>query len=102
MSKHTPGPWTADRRFVVAADPVEPSYAIYIAEVCTEDAADRIASPAQQNANALLIAAAPDLKHALTLMLREHDALCLATASTEDRWPAAAVARAAIAKATGE
>ena len=52
--------------------------------------------------DARLIAAAPDLLHALNLMLREHDALCLANGTTEDRWPAAGIARAAINKATGE
>ena len=52
--------------------------------------------------DARLIAAAPDLLHALNLMLREHDALCLANGTTEDRWHAAGIARAAINKATGE
>lgn len=50
---------------------------------------------------AALIAAAPDLLHALRLMLREHDALQLAKGSTEDRWTAATIARAAINKAEG-
>lgn len=44
-------------------------------------------------ANARLIAAAPDMLHALRLMLREHDALQMAAGSTEDRWPAATLAR---------
>ena len=51
--------------------------------------------------NSRLIAAAPDLLHALNLMLREHDALQMAENSTEDRWPAATLARAVISKATG-
>lgn len=51
---------------------------------------------------ARLIAAAPDLLAALKSMLREHDALQLAERRTGDRWPAATLARAAIAKATGE
>ena len=52
--------------------------------------------------DANLISAAPDLFHALTLMLREHDALCIANNDTEDRWLAAGVARKALAKALGE
>ena len=48
-----------------------------------------------------LAAAAPDLLHALRLMMREHDALQMAEGSTNDRWPAATIARAAIARATG-
>lgn len=44
-------------------------------------------------ADARLIAAAPDMLHALRLMLREHDALQMAAGSTEDRWPAATLTR---------
>jgi hypothetical protein len=44
-------------------------------------------------ANARLIAAAPDLLHALRMMLREHDALQIAENRTDDRWPAATLAR---------
>lgn len=55
-----------------------------------------------REANARLLAAAPDLLHALRLMLREHDALCLADGMTEDRWPAATLARAVIAQAGGD
>lgn len=53
-------------------------------------------------ADARLIAAAPDMLHALRLMLREHDALQMAAGSTEDRWPAATLARVALAKAEGK
>lgn len=53
-------------------------------------------------ANAQLIAAAPDLAWALERMLREHDALQMASGSTEDRWEAATYARAMLAKARGE
>lgn len=48
---------------------------------------------ARSEADARLIAAAPDMLHALRLMLREHDALQMAAGSTEDRWPAATLAR---------
>ena len=54
-----------------------------------------------EETHADLIAAAPDLLHALRLMLREHDALQLAEGSTEDRWTAATLARVAINKAEG-
>ena len=53
-------------------------------------------------ADARLIAAAPDLLHALNLMLREHDALQISENRTDDRWPAATAARAAIQKAIEE
>lgn len=50
---------------------------------------------------ARLIAAAPDLLAALEKILREHDALQMAERKTGDRWTAATLARAAIAKAGG-
>ena len=51
---------------------------------------------AETDANARLIAAAPELLAALRLMLREYDALRL---EQPERWPtAAAAARAAIAR----
>ena len=50
--------------------------------------------------NARLIAAAPELLAALRLMMREYEALRF---EQPERWPtAAAAARAAIAKATGD
>jgi hypothetical protein len=52
--------------------------------------------------NAPLIAAAPDLLLALELMLREHDALQIAEGKHDDRWPAATLARALIAKTKRE
>ena len=51
--------------------------------------------------DARLIAAAPDLLAALKNILREHDALQLAERRNGDRWTAATLARAAIAKAEG-
>lgn len=43
--------------------------------------------------NARLIAFAPNLLLTLKQMLREHDALQMASGSTEDRWPCATEAR---------
>jgi hypothetical protein len=81
MPKHTPGPWYAAANqfgYVTATDtdgnPIT---------VCTT----------RTEADARLIAAAPDMVYALNLMLREHDALQMAIGSTEDRWPAATLAR---------
>ena len=50
---------------------------------------------------ARLIAAAPDLLAALNKMVQEHDALQMAEGKKGDRWTAATLARAAIAKAEG-
>lgn len=62
MTKHTPGPWVAsDWGYIVADDPTGRHEDIYIAEVCREDDEGRIVPPIEQQANARLIAAAPDL-----------------------------------------
>ena len=56
----------------------------------------------QPLANAALMASAPELRNALYQLLREHDALTIATGGIpglSDRWPAAADARAALARA---
>jgi len=61
---------------------------------------------AEQEANARLIAAAPELLRALKKMLKEHDIITDNDPSLrrgDDRWPnTAAAARAAITKAEGE
>jgi hypothetical protein len=80
---HTPGPWESDWQFIVAPDPNGVHPDIYIAEITETDEDGRVASPEQQEANALLIAAAPDIRAALeealiaiedaTDMLQAHD-----------------------------
>jgi len=114
---HTPGPWFFECEenyhaggFVYNATTKEADDGRSICDIrpsrrikhADKRRADSWTASAEDVANARLIAAAPDLLHALNLMLREHDALCLANCTTEDRWPAAGIARAAINKARGE
>lgn len=93
MSKHTPGPWAAtykhlgDAPFVVeSGQPGEPNGGCYMAECYGPDA----------EANARLIAAAPELLEALELLLFAPPSGCV------DHHAIDAKARAAIAKARGE
>ena len=90
-TKHTPGPWRVQRQnpspttgewMISGANPG------YLAEV-------RDCGSGDVQANARLIAAAPDLLDALK------DALCALECCGKD-YPAASKAKAAIAKATGE
>ncbi len=93
MSKHTPGPWYAVGYWVEHGDSV--------ADICTCDPAaieqEHLGrTSAEIEANARLIAAAPDLLEALKSMPQS-------MAATDDdlmRW--VEKARAAIAKATGD
>ncbi len=80
MSKHTPGPWR------VTGPNVRAGHAL-LAIVCDHWADEKTPEP-EKEANARLIAAAPDLLDALKEITLEHG-------MTEK-------ARAAIAKATGE
>jgi len=79
---YTPGPWRTDWSFIVAPDPKGVYPDIYIAEIAREDSedADRVATPEQQEANARLLTAAPELLAALTYFFNvSHDL----TSSTE-------------------
>ena len=110
---HTPGPWIHECKpgrsdgFVFSESEPEGL------NICTIDPDLRVKHDDRRKsddwvfsdrraADAQLIAAAPDLLWALEKMLREHDALQLAERKTNDRWPAATYARAAIAKARGQ
>jgi hypothetical protein len=88
MSEHTPGPWKSSDRFPgVVLDGGNPPR--QVASASGNDADERIA-------NARLIAAAPDLLHALQVVaaqIDDIDDLCNAEACK--------AVRAAIAKATG-
>ena len=112
MNKHTPGPWTAQRsgrneRMLGKKnwnpdDPHQCALAVYArSKVCTladeygTDAEER-AMRAEQEANAHLIAAAPDLLAALREYLERHEASCEPSGLPEYEQ-----ARAAIAKAEG-
>lgn len=103
---HTPGPWNEIKTSFKIDGTTRPSFAIEgesaygaskIIAICTgwdggKTGSDRIAP--EQAANALLIAAAPDLLNALSL-IADH---CLLDGTPS---AAAKIARAAIAKAEG-
>ena len=67
--KHTPGPWEHDGHFIIAPDPNGIHPDINIAEIVGADDEGRMATPEQQAANASLIAAAPSLLNAATLVI---------------------------------
>lgn len=86
---HTPGPWFADSSFVGAR-----SIDRFIIKCSSKDLPDGVA---EAEANARLIAAAPDLADALRWALDQiEDDL------DPDHQAALAAARAALAAATGE
>jgi hypothetical protein len=104
MSKHTLGPWAysrwdrfGDARFYIAQKdgaPYTPHFsdvATLIAETCSGELVQI------QEANARLIAAAPELLEALEVIIKSVDAGSAAILTHLQR-----VAREAIAKATGE
>jgi predicted HD phosphohydrolase len=99
-TKHTPGPWST-WHFSARAIAVGPDAGgLAVAEIVTTNAHGIATAETEERgaANADLIAAAPDLLHALRLMLREHDALQMAEGSTDDRWRAATLARSVLNK----
>lgn len=94
MNKHTPGPWEIKRHYDSCYKNISAQKHTELARVvwCMEDE-DR--SP-ECEANAYLIAAAPDLLEALQNLLKVHEG----EGGTEHH--AGDMARAAIAKAKGE
>ena len=94
MSNHTPGPWEIKRHFDPCYKNISAQKHTELAQVvwCMEDE-DR--SPSCE-ANAYLIAAAPDLLEALQNLLKVHEG----EGGTQNH--AGDIARAAIAKAKGE
>jgi len=102
MSKFTPGPWAfsrwdqyGDTRFYVAqaeGAPYTPNYSDAATLIAETVSIERVAI---QEANARLIASAPDLLEALCALVLNIDAGGATLNSLAD-------ARAAIAKATGE
>jgi len=96
-AKHTPGPWFTVREGFSAVYVEARIEGGMLQEVAMCGPTE--AGPSQQEANAALIAAAPDLLETLQVLLSLHDA-CVDTA---DAWNASMEeARAAIAKATGD
>lgn len=96
-AQHTPGPWVYDEDYIFAG-----SIGAYIADVHTDDMTSgryvaRKDADAIIDANAQLIAAAPDLLEALQVLVRD----CGAVDAGIELEPAIYQAQAAIAKATG-
>lgn len=101
---HSPGPWEIDERFV-AADPKHANYRIFAANQICELTKPQgfYRSPAETEANARLIAAAPELLQALSMLLNidEYaDRFNGKPMANSDTCRINAMARAAIAKAT--
>ena len=97
----TPGPWpikpTGDyKRILVGVGLVDGPGGYDVAEVYSDDC-DRN----EAEANARLIAAAPDMAEALDRLLTEYDAVDLAAAEPPSLTAAVFAARAALAKARG-
>ena len=99
MNKHTPGPWIAVRGYAYwEVEPQrkggerKPPY--QIADTCSSDPANP--DKGLQEANARLIAAAPELLEALENLLKVHEG------EGGTQYNAADIVRAAIAKARGE
>ena len=94
---HTPGPWTIGKYHVNAYDntiyDAKNGYKIAIVEGYTHDLKE------ESEANAHLIAAAPELLEALKGLIGWHD--CFPMKEGEADLPVIATARAAIAKAEG-
>ncbi len=104
-AKHTPGPWTADRMFLGNSKDRRSGFTVNgpDAEPLPVRICDIRCSPeagfAVSEANARLIAAAPDLLGALNSMLRAFE---YGKATSFAEWEMSAdFARAAIAKAKG-
>lgn len=105
MSKHTPGPWVVwDGNVKVYAGPVDENttccisgYRCKIAEC--DDLYDENMTEEEAEANARLIAAAPELLEALEWIVNPDYAI---GSNAEYKHAAVEVAKAAIAKATGE
>jgi len=108
MNKHTPGPWEYDTELADAGNKSTPMYseapgadADLCEAVCIIPHDDMTeAGYKQVKANARLIAAAPELLEALEQLLECSP--CQNECQTDDMTCASNVARAAIAKATGQ
>lgn len=95
---HTPGPWSADWGYIVAPDVTGKHVDLYVATIAEEDEDGRVVPEHERDANARLIAAAPDLLAALREAFNAF--------AFDDEGPVwadstIAKARAAIARATG-
>ena len=102
MSEHTPGPW---RRFANSIKSRKAGCVIVRLPALTDRVGDETPEQIERwDADARLIAAAPELLEALELALGSHNRLLLSD-PPKDAWvfnEVEAKARAAIAKAKGE
>ena len=97
MSGHTPGPWT-DKAIDESQWGVYDSRGWSVAQAHQIKVLSADIKQAERTANARLIAAAPDLLAALERLVRQHGSDGIEYSGDHP----VAVARAAIAKATGE
>jgi ribosomal protein S7 len=106
MSKHTSGPWNW------SVESVDPEWAVVtdksggiVANVNSETGPDASSAPAMRqmprDANARLIAAAPDMLEALREAEHASQELCNGQDPANECWAVLARIRAAIAKAEG-
>lgn len=95
MSGHTPGPWRADSNEGRWHDIYARERAVAIGDTCERDGS---IGPEEDRANALLMAAAPELAEALEAMLKCYGRI---PAGTTDPSPIRE-ARAALSRARGE
>ena len=106
MTSHTPGPWDVYPGTRAGIDTKDGSFSIVVAGYDDDECGIWGRTNAEAEANARLIAAAPDLLEALSELLAEAEDIfvCMADATGIDRHRHPAPfkkARAAIAKATG-
>jgi hypothetical protein len=99
MTPHTPGPWEIESTHGITVGPADNGFVCRVRYATTAKQRD------EAFANARLIAAAPDLLEALrTIAECNEESSRLPASDRHKKWCAktAAVARTAIAKATGE
>ena len=101
MSKHTPGPWVVVGNLTKYVEARLVGSLMQEVAACGPTLADE-GYGQQQEANARLIAAAPDLLEALRGMFAMWRSVCRAQGWEPEHLAEAVRAQAAIAKATGE
>ncbi|MFA5187055.1 MAG: hypothetical protein WC551_11285 [Patescibacteria group bacterium] len=102
MSGHTPGPWRRIQNHILSIDA---NVAMTLSEGMSASKVEHRISKEEAEANAHLIAAAPDMLEALLDLLQRHCNLCVAyhgeNLESCRACPSVNLARAVIAKAKG-